>query len=168
MNEQTLQTKPSAEPKVRFFPNPLGHFIFLPHDTFPANTAPPAGASGLKTNWYCAGEEPVCCRDSTTTWDEGIPWACIPADGLCCGHGDYCSSGSTCVRDGSDYACRSSSGHELSSLVGNTPEGESDWSGVDGGDDDDDDDKKGAASTLRLRLPMMEACGIALGVMLLL
>ncbi|KAJ4146825.1 hypothetical protein LMH87_001384 [Akanthomyces muscarius] len=41
-------------------------------------------ASGLKTNYYCEGDEPVCCRDSTTTLKDGIPWACIPEDGLCC------------------------------------------------------------------------------------
>lgn len=69
------------------------------------------------------------------------------------------------MRDGSDYACRSSSGYELPSLVGATLDAESDWSEVDGGDDDD---KEGAASIVRLRLSMMEVCGIALGAVLLL
>ncbi|OWY47076.1 hypothetical protein AALT_g11020 [Alternaria alternata] len=97
-----------------------------------------SGSSGLITNWYCEGSAPQCCRDSRETLKEGIPWNCIPADGVCCGHGDYCSASinAICKRDKSGYECWAGSGAEVPTIVGNTPEMESDYSNVRGHKDE--------------------------------
>ncbi|KAF2258945.1 hypothetical protein CC78DRAFT_586526 [Lojkania enalia] len=118
------------------------------------------GSTGLITNWYCAGDTPQCCRDTTETLEEDIPWNCIPADGVCCGHGDYCGGriNATCVRDGSGYACLSDSGFEVPTIVGNTPEMESDHSNVEGYKDKDKDE--GAAASLGWKIEVWAAWGV--------
>ena len=111
------------------------------------NTAA-AGSSGLITNWYCKGSAPQCCRDSRETLKEGIPWNCIPADGVCCGHGDYCSASinAICKRDKSGYECWAESGAEVPTIVGNTPEMESDYSNVRGHKDEGEDESSATKS----------------------
>lgn len=62
------------------------------------------------------------------------------------------------MRDGSDYVCLGDSGFEVPTIIGNTPEMESDYSNVEGHKDKDEDE--GTATRTGWKVGVWAAWGV--------